>query len=397
MFESIVIRKLPNQDRSIDAGLLAETLLFYGNVHLLLDIHSLSSLLIEVGPENLLRLIKDGFVKATYFRNTFGTHTSTNFGFPIHDFAALEISGFKGRKFKRKQDRILNVFENALGDSRKVKRQAIEFHRAVPIRRHCPGFDARSQITDLARQDLEDASYVTKAIQTTILSLVPDYQFPKGWYFRPIRTNHGFVIDTNLDLKDLNSRYPISVQSGTAVITPPYLVNHILEARADLCFSSSYQSELVTTSVTSRIMQHRIANLHAKRLRNNQEIASFQDVHLDSARAIRDTINSGERTFDDFIKVLYKSQRFRHWLQGTNPDIGLLKEYHDAAIRNTWIDSLPTKVLRFAVFSAFGFVSEISTSLGLNAADSLLLDRILKGWKPIHFIEGPLTDFTDLD
>jgi hypothetical protein len=41
----------------------------------------------------------------------------------------------------------------------------------------------------------------------------------------------------------------------------------------------------------------------------------FQDIHLHDSRAIREAINSGEYTFDEFMLVLDKAAKFKDWLQ----------------------------------------------------------------------------------
>jgi hypothetical protein len=35
----------------------------------------------------------------------------------------------------------------------------------------------------------------------------------------------------------------------------------------------------------------------------------------------------------------------------------------------------------------------IAAGVGLNAADYYLIDRLIKGWKPNQFLEGPLKNF----
>jgi len=34
-----------------------------------------------------------------------------------------------------------------------------------------------------------------------------------------------------------------------------------------------------------------------------------------------------------------------------------------------------------------------ATAVGIAAADGFLLDKVLKGWRPNQFLEGPLKDF----
>jgi len=67
MFESIVIREV-NRRGSIDLGLLAEVILFYGQVHLLIDRSMLTGLTKELGSKTILRMLRSGYVRGTYIR-----------------------------------------------------------------------------------------------------------------------------------------------------------------------------------------------------------------------------------------------------------------------------------------------------------------------------------------
>ena len=129
----------------------------------------------------------------------------------------------------------------------------------------------------------------------------------------------------------------------------------------------------------------------------------FQEHHLEDARSVREAINSGERSFEEFLDLLDHADRFKEWLKGRNPDADLIREYYKAATSETWIDKLPTKSFRFVLATLGGLGADMlfptggigtAIGVGIGASDSLLLDRILKGWRPNHFIEGELKTFT---
>ena len=188
MFESIIIRKLPNQDEGIDAGLLAEALLFYNSVHLLLDHGSLVRLLKTIGPDAILHLIEGGYMKATYFRNSFGTHTNRDSGVPVYDFIAYEFAGTQEKGvFKNKKEKILHIFERTLGAGHDTNKAAKGFLQRVPIRKFCPGFEASGSITNLARQDLDDIEYVENVVEIVLRNLVPGIELEVHG-FRSIQT-----------------------------------------------------------------------------------------------------------------------------------------------------------------------------------------------------------------
>jgi len=398
MFESIAIRRLETDNRPLDVGLLAETLLFYGQIHLLLDHGSLSSLLKTVGPDHLQYLLDNKFATGVFYRNSPGVHTKN----AVHDFIAYELAGTQGKgTFKTKKERMQHIFERALGKSFATKKAANKFMRSVPMKSISTGFNHEKGIPGLARQDLDDPNYVREAIDAALKELVPTFKLRESWHFTVHKIDGGFVIDTDLDFDAINSEYHKYVPPEHSTITPAYLASYLLQARADICLASTNQSEFVTTPASSKIMQIKFANLLEKRFKNVREIELFQEIHLGNAHALREALNSGEKKFTDFIEILEKSRKFKEWLKDAEPDETLLREYHKAVTADTWIDKLPTKGIRFAFFTGAGMLIDLAVPTGLgtaggiaiSAGDSFILDRFLKGWKPNQFVEGPMTAF----
>ena len=48
---------------------------------------------------------------------------------------------------------------------------------------------------------------------------------------------------------------------------------------------------------------------------------------LPDAPRLSEVIDSGERTLEEFLRLLDKGERFRNWLGTTNPDVPLLHAY----------------------------------------------------------------------
>jgi hypothetical protein len=161
-------------------------------------------------------------------------------------------------------------------------------------------------------------------------------------------------------------------------------------------------AEIVTSPVSSGIINLKMAQLLSRREKSLTQIQMFQNTHLEDARAIREAINSGERTFEEFFELLEKAARFKEWLKGRNPDANLLRDFYRAATTDTWLERLPTRSVRFVLATLGGLGADLlfptggigtGIGVGLGAIDSLALDRIMKGWRPNHFIEGELSDF----
>ena len=191
MFENILLRGSDSSDGVLDAGLLAEALLFYQNVHAVLNRGSLASLLRVVKPDGLNHLIDNGFLKVTFQLDGLGTTTKTEGGVTVHDFVAFEFKGFdKGGK-RIDENTIDNVFFRTLGRSGKSKRAAKRFRQKVK-KLHLNELAPDSlQVTAIAREDLADTDYVRAAADIVISETLPHVALPEGWRFRPVWTEAG--------------------------------------------------------------------------------------------------------------------------------------------------------------------------------------------------------------
>jgi hypothetical protein len=67
------------------------------------------------------------------------------------------------------------------------------------------------------------------------------------------------------------------------------------------------------------------------------------------------------------------------------------------ATKDRWEDKLPSKTIRIAALTLAGVALEaliptglaIASTTALSAGDALVLDRLIKGWRPAHFMNGP--------
>jgi hypothetical protein len=141
-----------------------------------------------------------------------------------------------------------------------------------------------------------------------------------------------------------------------------------------------------------------------KRDAHVNELDLFQEMRLPEGRKIRECLNSGERNFADFLKVLDNAGRFKQWLAERSPDENLVNEYFKAITTETWIEKLGTKAFRWALTTGLGAAVEamhptglaVAVAQGVSLFDATLLDRLLKGWRPNQFVEGKLADFVSL-
>jgi len=117
---------------------------------------------------------------------------------------------------------------------------------------------------------------------------------------------------------------------------------------------------------------------------------------------LSDCYNSGGISFEDALRLIDRTTRFREWLVGLAPDADILAEYHAAIAKEGITDKLPIAAARFAFFTASGAGidaltggSGIGTLAGvsLSAFDTFVIDKILKGWRPNMFVETARRSF----
>jgi hypothetical protein len=93
--------------------------------------------------------------------------------------------------------------------------------------------------------------------------------------------------------------------------------------------------------------------------------------------------------------VLDKADKFKEWVIGKDPDEKIAAEYFKAVTTQGWINSLPAKVVRyFAPLAADVAIQGGGVvALGLSAVDQVLVERVLRGWRPNHFVDTTLRPF----
>jgi hypothetical protein len=404
MFDFIVLRRTGMDERVLDVGLLAETLLFYQKTHLLLDNGSLDYLLKKIGGDQFLELIGQRGVTAAFLRERTGTLKMLENGIAFFNFAQFKVSGSQEKKHMNDREWLQSTVERALGSSRETKRIAKKLCATISFPTLNDPSPEGKDLPAIAREDLSDAAFVRRAVGSALSELLPSLELPEGWTFRPHiigpAGQQQFIIETDLNFDALNARYHERIPASHSSLSSEYLVNYILGAKEAISLASRYMAEFVTDPATTAVIKLNFEELLRKRNKQTEEIDVFQEMHLPQARKIREVINSGERTLDEFMDVLDKAQRFKEWLASRNPDQRLLHEYYAETTRQSWLEKLPTKVSRWTIATGLGAavdavhpIGATALGLGISFFDAMLLDKILKGWRPNQFIDDVVGPF----
>lgn len=391
MFEKIVLRR-SESGGPISAGQVAEALLFYQRIHLVFDRGTLIRLAKQIGLDSLLSLLRRHDVHAVYCEETLGTISSPVGSQQVHSFAGFtQVGHGESQKFKSSVEVVQHLLERAGFQKSDAKSFSTAFHRLVPARKLTGDFFLKGGITDAAKKDLEDQEFLLNAVNAVLL-LTPGVPKEQG----PVRfdiwnTELGFYVLTNINFKTINSSREGSVPRLDP-ITPAHLLSSVLDARADLTLASFYGGDFVTSATTSSIIRIRHVELLRRAGINADALSQFHSVNFPDCPTLREAIDAGERSFDDFLRLLDKASRFKEWMAGVSPDEGLVRTYLRDVTATGWVQKLPVKSLRYVITAAIEVANPIA---GVAAAigDSLLVEKIFGGWRPNHFVDNRLSPF----
>jgi hypothetical protein len=386
MFEAICVRRTSNRGAPLDVGLLVEALVFYQRGHVVADSGALDFLISGPGPEFLLELIDRDALSLSYLENMPGCLKSEKPGRgPRYDFALVSSPQ---HTLEQSLPRMVRQSVKDVGKSEHLTRRLFSVIKAD---KH------HTSIPDLAREDANNAEVLRKAVEGLIKYKVPNYAIPSPLHFRLEKTDDLFAIHTNLDFDDINRCVRQSgPQAPEDVISPESLLVHLPDVSSDLHFAAKLRADLLTPPENSLIAASKLGEIFSSMKAKNQDIGAFQEFIFEDGRAIREAVNTGARTLKDSLALIDASARFKQWLKDKDPSADLLKEYCRELSRLEWADKLPIKGLRWLLFAAISTVAGAlnpALGLGVSAADTFLVDRLLKGWKPNQFIEGPLRKF----
>lgn len=390
MFESICITQQNKSDYSsqLDIGFLAETLLFYQSVRVIGDAGVLEQLIKRCGVDALFQLLEAGLLKFTFVENTTGIRTldrgTTN---ELH--APATVGAFKNTF----QEAAPKFFEEASGHRGKGRRLANHLVKKIEIN----SFD--STLLNKVVEDFENEAYLREASAALIALIAPEYRPPSEIEFRLERVNDNFRVHTNVNFQDANKSFVKHVPQNFGELTPALFLSYIIDVRKNLDFAVQYESEIATHQVISRLIKVKFSTILTSS-DSEAQIGNFEDLVLDDSRALRESINNGERTFSQFLQILEKAEKFRHWLHGQPKDANLVKAYFREVTKSTWIDTLPGKIARWTFFTGTPLLVGLGLgALGmpigviLSAADTFLVDGLVRGWRPDQFIESSLIPF----
>lgn len=391
MFDHVVLRRAEG-GTPITAGQIAEALLFYQKVHLVIDRQTLFELLRQVGPSGLLSLVARPDFSAVYTEEILGTITNSVGASKCHDFVALTLAGTAaGDELKTPTQRLRHDLEQAGVPRDQSKKVAEAFLKRVPVRKMSGNHFVEGGIPDAARIDLTNSEYLNAAFSEIIAKTPGGYHPAPSLNVEVFKGQQGFFVFDNIDYGRVN-QLRAEMNPPLEPLSTAHLLSHLHDARADLALAAHYGGDFVTSAVTSSVIRLKVDMLFKRSEVNAKARRDFTEVVLPDMPTVAEQVDSGARSFQEFLLLLDKSAKFREWLKSTNPDEGLTREYLRAISSQDWIQTSKSKTIRYLLTLAADATNPIA---GFTAGliDNFLIEKLFSGWRPNHFINDRLTPF----
>jgi hypothetical protein len=384
MFDCICITR-PSMLDPNRLGVLAECLLFYHQVSLVIDHQEFKSLVRICGPETLLGLVEDGHLDLIYQENRLGVATRPRGGCEEHGFVALQGVGYSA------QDFIPKLLQEVTGKAGKGRRLAKRFQEHVTTHNHDP-LGAQALIADLM-----DAQYTNDVVTELLRVLIPGYPL-RDVVFRLHEDGGSYFIESSINFAEATQTY--SKLHPGETFTPALILSMLYEGAADLSFAANLSSEICTAPYETVLATQRLSRLAEQSNESAANRQLFQEYTLET-RSIAEAVDSGARNFDDVRRLLDDAAKFKKWVVGKPQGADLLKAYIADCSQISWMQKLPNKFIRFMMFNSAGLAAGLTfgglcgptASLAISAVDFFLVDKLLSGWTPHQFVAEKLKPF----
>ncbi len=380
-----------NPDKPLDLGALGEAMLFYGEVRLFADRGVITQLIRDLTPSELSTALEEGYLRITYVNGSHGIRTE-NTGTPFERHQPISIQIPEAWNFDDAVDAAFALRTDGESKARKLRRK---------LSPYVEQYKWDESVLAAARADFVSNEYVVEAARSIVRAAAPSLGSLDQLTFEVRSRDDHFSVETDIDFLLVNQSFHQHTPPEVASITPAFILSELVESEVQLHLSAISESDLATDAMTSQVLELKCEDVIARSDANSKKLELFQDRVL-NGRAVREAINRGDRSFSDLLKVISRARKFRSWVDAQEDDRDLLDAYYEEIIRISWINHLPTRMVRWALFGAAGLaltplgvpvVAAGAGSLALGAFDGLLLDKLGRGWRPNQFIDTKLTRF----
>lgn len=371
MPETIVIRPNSSRKHPLDYGQMIENLFFYRNTIAHIGRNEIRSLFDLADVDVLERLLSLQDL-SVYYNNSHTGVTDTNGIRTVDSFGLANLDLEK------------ELYEESF-QHRKDKLRSRKF--AKKISRKLKVYELPNNFNKVLIENLRDEQFRKKVLIATVKNYHPNH----SWDLESSHYDLEFLDDTRFKIRtDINFD-----ETNLVGLDSPILA--LVNAVEDLQVMSEFSSEISVPEFNSEIIRMKL-NATLESINPQQKgIEVFNHFDLEESWALREAINNKQIHVKAVLNLFDKAQKHRWIIKELPPDIELTLEYIEELRRSTLFDRLPFKAVRFYLFNGAGFILSqlnpevgIPATIGLNAFDTFLLDKLINKWTPNQFIEGEL-------
>jgi len=377
MFDSIILR--PNQSRQhpVDFGQLTENLLFYGQSTLHISRPEIISLIQNANLDTIINLFSRPELNVLYNNS----HSAVAFqdnqdGHTYYDLNIFSLANFDI------EEQFYKIHLELTGDTSRSKWFSKKISSLVNE------YKLPEKFSQTFNEEVKDETFRMKVLFEALNYHYPEHGLSKNQIRFDVNyvSSDIFYVDSNIDF---NTYSKLSVNSILL-----YLINTV----EDVQVIAEANSDISLPEINSLMVRLKINDLVEKSEKSTKEIEVFNHYIYDDSILLRETINSGSKSLEDFFPILDKAAKYKHWLHDLPNDKNLLKEYIKKVGEKTWLEQVQSKAVRFYLVAGINTLLNITipqpggiiASTGLSAFNTFVLEKLIKKWKPNQFIENEL-------
>ena len=391
MFQRICLKSEESIDQDSYIARHIDTMLFYGEVITLVQNDQLSLLLRYFGEDLLDQLIKNGRLKIFIRQNRVGSMMVPNGDQENYNVQLVS------KKDETAEGVLYKSYHEIFNNSTTSLRFADKFSGVIRPFSYQPG------IIDQIRNDFKDVDLLRKTLPIYLNSLVPNYYVPKELNVEIVEeASYGpfgtYALKSNIDLREVNTSYNLINPGNKIPMGYSGFFLSLAEAKGDIYIASQFLSELVTRDLYSKFIEIELSDIVNRRLKSEENLNLFEEYILRDCHSLGHAFTEGLISRKELFTILVKGDKFRGWLDKVPEDKNLIGEYYREVTKGSITDKLPLKTLRFIIINGIGITIElynpgvlgVAVATGLHAIDDFYLEKLIKGWRPNHFIDDTL-------
>ena len=229
MFDRICIPPKYPEGTSFDIGQMAESLLFYGEVILILKYSSLKGLLQQCNPETLIRLLEHGRLKIKYMHHMLGAISrSENLPYARYDFGLISS---ENQRLDIGAQTILQEITGKKGKGRRLANRLIKYIEQISY---------EGEITKQIVTEIQDGKSISEYVFRKLKKLDPKLSQQVIFNFAPVVKGEGFPLQTNINFTELAKSFSEAIK----INKPSAILADYGTTIADLSLWAKYNTEV---------------------------------------------------------------------------------------------------------------------------------------------------------